>query len=309
MPELLPNPDVLIIGGGPAGLTAAVYARRAGLSAAVLEKEHMPGGQMMTTPEIENMPGIPRIDGFSLSGQMAEQAKRLGAEIVAGAVTGLILEPGALRVETAARAFAPKTVILAMGARRRRLGIPGEDTFAGRGVSWCAVCDGNFFKGSAVAVTGGGNTALEDALHLASLDCHVTLLHRREEFRGSPSLLKRVREEPRITVMTPYLPVSVEGDLSVTGLTASRAVTGETVTLPVRAVFVCVGTVANTELLDKWLPLGPEGRIEAGEDCETGIPGVYAAGDIRKKPLYQIVTAAADGAVAAIRASGFCGSR
>ena len=308
MPELLPNPGVLIVGGGPAGLTAAVYARRAGLSVTVLEKEHMPGGQMATTPEIENMPGIPRIDGFSLSGQMAGQAKSLGAEIVAGAAAGLVLEPGRLRVETASRTFAPKTVILAMGARRRRLGVPGEDAFAGRGVSWCAVCDGNFFKGKPVAVVGGGNTALEDALHLASLDCHVTLLHRRDEFRGSPSLQKRVREERRITVMTPYLPLSVEGDLSVTGLTASHAVTGETTALPVRAVFVCAGTVANTELVKQWLALGPEGRIAAGEDCGTEIPGVYAAGDIRKKPLYQIVTAAADGAVAATRAAGFCGS-
>jgi thioredoxin reductase (NADPH) len=305
MSEVLSNPDVLIIGGGPAGLTAAVYARRAGLSVAVLEKEAMPGGQMATTPEIENMPGILMTDGFTLSTQMAEQAKRLGAEIISGAVTELCLEPERLGAVAGGRAFEPKTVILAMGARRRRLGIPGEDRLSGRGVSWCAVCDGNFFRGKAAAVIGGGNTALEDALHLASLGCSVTLLHRRDGFRGSPALLERVREEPRIRVMTPYLPVSIEGETVVTGLSVSHAVTGETAMLPVSAVFVCAGTVANTELLERWLPLGAEGRVEAGEDCGTGIPGVYAAGDIRKKPLYQIVTAAADGAVAATRAAGF----
>jgi thioredoxin reductase (NADPH) len=304
MPEVLAL-DVLIVGGGPAGLTAAVYARRAGLSVTLLEKEPMPGGQMATTPEIGNMPGILSIDGFTLSGQMAGQAKNLGAEIVTRAATALRLEPGNLRVETEGGVYAPKAVILAMGARRRRLGIPGEDRLAGRGVSWCAVCDGHFFKGKPVAVVGGGNTALEDALHLASLGCEVTLLHRRDAFRGSPSLAESVRKEPRILVKTPVRPLSVEGETSVTGLLLSHAETGETLTLPVSAVFVCAGTVANAELAAPWLSLNPEGRVKAGEDTETGIPGVYAAGDIREKPLYQIVTAAADGAVAAIRTAGF----
>ena len=302
MPELL---DVLIVGGGPAGLTAAVYACRAGLSVTVLEKEAMPGGQMATTPEIENMPGFPPTDGFTLSERMAEQARRLGAEIIQGAADKLCLKPGELRVDAGGRAFTPQTVILAMGARRRRLDIPGEDRLLGRGVSYCAVCDGNFFKNKPVAVVGGGNTALEDALHLSSLGCRVTLLHRRDEFRGAPSLLRRVREEGRIDVMTPYRPVSVEGESAVTGLTAAHAVSGETSSLPVSAVFVCAGTVANTELLEGWLPLGAEGRVAAGEDCFTGIPGVFAAGDIRTKPLYQIVTAAADGAVAAARSAEF----
>jgi thioredoxin reductase (NADPH) len=293
------NPDVLIVGGGPAGLTAAVYARRAGLSAVVIEKEPMPGGQMATTPEIENMPGFDAIDGFSLSMKMAGQAKALGAELVTAEVTGLSLEPGNLRVT----GYAPKTVILAMGARRRRMGVLGEEAFLGRGVSYCAVCDGNFFKNKPAAVVGGGNTALEDALHLAALGCAVTLVHRRNEFRGSPSLLAQVRANPKITVLTPWTPVSVGGEASVTGLTVSHAETGETRSLPVSAVFVCVGTAANTETVS--LPLNAEGRIIAGEDCETSIPGVYAAGDIRAKPLYQIVTAAADGAVAAMRAAEF----
>jgi thioredoxin reductase (NADPH) len=297
--------DIIIIGGGPAGMTAAVYARRAGLDTLVMEKEPFPGGQMATTPEIENMPGFIKIDGFSLSGQMAEAAKDLGAEFVNETVTGLSLEPGKLQVRTETEAYSPKAIILAMGARRRKLDIAGEDTFYGRGVSYCAVCDGNFFANKPVAVVGGGNTALEDALHLAALGCEVTLLNRRDEFRGSPSLLDRVRNEPKIQVKTPYKPVTIEGGAAVTGLTAEHISSGEKIYLQVSAVFVCVGTVANTELIKDKLPLAPDGRIDVGEDCETSIAGVYAAGDIRQKPLYQIVTAAADGAVAANRAAAF----
>ncbi len=298
--------DVLVIGGGPAGLTAAVYARRAGLSVTLLVKEQ--GGQMAMTPEIENVPGILSIDGFSLGAQMTEQAKRLGAEIVTAAVTSLRLEPNALRVEAGAKTYNPKALILAMGARRRRLEIPGEEKLIGRGISWCAVCDGHFFRKKPVTVVGGGNTALEDALHLASLGCEVTLLHRRAEFRGSPLLLERVKSQPRIKLMTPYTPVSVEGETRVTALHARHTETDAALTLETAAVFECVGTLANTELLKGILPLDKEGRVEAGEDTETGIPGVYAAGDLRRKGLYQIVTAAADGAVAATRAGLFVGT-
>lgn len=297
--------DVLVIGGGPAGLTAAVYARRAGLSVTLLVKEQ--GGQMAMTPEIENVPGILSIDGFSLGAQMTEQAKRLGAEIVTAAVTSLRLEPNALRVEAGAKTYNPKALILAMGARRRRLEIPGEEKLIGRGISWCAVCDGHFFRKKPVTVVGGGNTALEDALHLASLDCDVTLVHRRAEFRASPVLSERVRKQPKIKLMTPYIPVSIEGEQRVTGLRVRSAETESALTLEVSAVFECVGTLANTELLKGLLPLDAEGRVEAGEDTETGIPGVYAIGDLRRKVLYQIVTAAADGAVAASRASAFVG--
>jgi len=297
--------DLCILGGGPAGLTAAVYACRAGLRTVVFEKEPMPGGQMATTPEIENMPGFMKIDGFTLGMHMTEQAKSLGAEFVTGTVAGLFLEPGMLRADTASHAMSAKTFILAMGARRRKLDIPGEDAFLGRGVSYCAVCDGNFFRNKPVAVVGGGNTALQESLHLASLGCAVTLLHRRDEFRGSVSLLSRVKSEPRITVMTPWIPLSIKGDKAVTGLTISHAATGQTAALDVSAVFVCAGTTANSELARPWLALDAEGRIEAGEDCVTAIPGVFAAGDIRRKPLYQIVTAASDGAVAATRAAAF----
>ena len=296
---------LLILGGGPAGLTAALYARRAGSPVTVWEEQYMPGGQMATTPEIENVPGILKTDGFSLSETMAEQAKQLGAVIENRRVTMLSLKPGALSVESDDMSVEAGAIILSMGARRRKLGIPGEEEYTGRGVSYCAICDGRLARGKPVAVIGGGNTALEDALHLANLDCPVTLLHRRNEFRASSHLQESIENEPRITVMTPFIPVSVEGEKLVTGLCVKHAKTGETKTINVSAVFVCVGTLANTELVKDFLELDSQGRIIAGESTETSIPGVYAAGDIRQKPLYQIVTAAADGAVAATKAVEF----
>lgn len=306
MMDVLPIPvDVLIVGGGPAGLTAAVYASRAGLSPVILEKMPAPGGQMTSTPEIENVPGIMAVDGNVLGGNMAEQALRLGAKIITKDVTAFDLRPGALRVDAGDTAFSAKAVILAMGARRRRLGIEGEARLAGRGVSWCAVCDGFFFRGKHIAVIGGGNAALDDALYMASLGCKVTLMHRRKEFRGAPFLVERLRKDPNVEILTPYLPVSIEGEMSVTALLARHADTGETVTIPVSAVFICAGMVPNTEMLSDWLDLDSDGCIQAGEDTETGIPGVYAAGDIRRKPLRQIITATADGAVAATRAAEF----
>jgi len=297
--------SLLILGGGPAGLTAALYARRAGIPVTIWEEQYMPGGQMATTPEIENVPGILLTDGYVLSETMAKQVMQLGAVIETRAVTGLSLKPDKLLVEADGLSVTAKAIILAMGARRRKLGIPGEDKFAGRGVSYCAVCDGNFFREKPVVVVGGGNTAFEDALHLANLGCSVRLIHRRNEFRASQKLQESVNAEPRITVAAPCLPIAIEGENFVTGLQVKHIDSTAVETLAVSAVFVCVGTVANTELFKDWLELDSEGRIIAGENTETSIPGVFAAGDIRKKPLYQIVTAAADGAVAATRAAEF----
>ena len=296
---------LLILGSGPAGLTAALYARRAGLPATVWEEQWVPGGQMATTPEIENVPGIAKTDGFFLSETMAEQVRQLGAVIETRTATGFALRPGALLVHSGDLTTTAGAIILAMGARRRKLGIPGEDRLAGRGVSYCAVCDGHFARGKPVAVVGGGNTALEDALHLANLGCSVALVSRGNEFNASPILQEGVNAEPRITVMKPYHSVAIEGEKAVAGLRVKHAETGAEDTLAVSAVFVCIGMVANTELVKDWLALDGEGRIVAGEDTETGIPGVFAAGDIRQKPLYQIVTAASDGAVAATRAAEF----
>jgi len=296
---------LIILGGGPAGLTAALYARRAGVPVTLWEEQFMPGGQMATTPEIENVPGILITDGFALSETMSQQVKNLGAVIENRRATKLLIKPGAFEIESDDLTVTAGAIILAMGAHRRKLEIPGEDKFAGRGVSYCAVCDGRFFREKPVAVIGGGNTALEDALHLANLGCQVTLVHRRNEFRALYHLQESIKAESRITVMSPYIPVSVEGEKSVTGLRIKHTQTGATETLSLSAVFVCAGTMANTGLVKDMLELSPEGRIIAAEDTQTSIPGVFAAGDIRQKPLYQIVTAAADGAVAATKAVEF----
>ena len=298
---------LLIVGGGPAGLTAALYAGRGGIPVTLWEASSMPGGQMTTTPEIENFPGVFKTDGFALSEIMKKQALELGAKIETQKAVKFSLTPGHLQIDGERESVVAKTLILAMGVRRRKLGIPGEDRLLGRGVSFCAICDGHFFKGKKVAVAGGGSTALEEALHLAELGCDVTLLHRRESFRGEADLLLRVRKNERITIATPYVLTAVEGDRFVTNVLAKHSQTGKEMSLEVSALFVCVGTVANTELVSEILPLDEEGRILAGETTQTNIPGVYAAGDIRQKPLYQIVTATADGAVAAMKAGEFLG--
>lgn len=296
--------DILVVGGGPAGLTAAIYARRAGLGATVVEKLFY-GGQITTTPDIANYPGLPNVEGFELAGILERQAKELGAELMSAEVTGFDFTPGELAVLTKPGRMNCRAMILAMGAQRRKLGIEGEEAFAGRGVSYCATCDGNFFAGKDVAVIGGGNTALEDALYLAGLCDKVYLVHRREEFRGGRALESSVRETSNIELSLNRIPLKIEGGMKVESLTVKDVKTGEEETLPVSAVFIAVGTVAETGLLRGLIPLDSQGRIEAGEDCSTPVPGVFAAGDLRKKPLYQIITAASDGAVAATAAFHF----
>jgi len=298
--------DILIIGAGPAGLTAAIYAARAGRSVTVIEGT-VPGGQVATTPAVENYPGIPYIAGMDLSDAMAKQARELpGVTFVTARVTSLSLVPGALAATAGGENIPARALILAMGAKRRTLDCPGEAEFAGRGVSYCATCDGNFFRKRNVCVVGGGEAALEDALHLSRICASVTLIHRRDEFRATARLQAQLRESG-VKVLTPYTVARIEGGPSVESVTVAHAVTGETVALAVRGVFVCAGTVPATETVRDALPLDEAGYILAGEDGVTPIPGVFAAGDLRAKPLRQIVTAAADGAVAAVMADRFLG--
>lgn len=297
--------DVLIVGAGPAGLTAAIYARRAGLTAQLLE-QLLPGGQMGTTPEIRNYPGFPEIDGMALSEEMKRHALNEGAQIVSGTVTGLEIEESSLfRVRAGGEVYEGRTLILATGAIRRKLDVPGEEQLAGAGVSYCAVCDGNFFKGREVAVVGGGNTALEDAAYLARLCSKVYLIHRRDQFRGSPRLLEEVQSAQNVVLVTDTVVREIQGKFSVEGLALRNKKTGEESELKVSGVFVAVGTVASSELLAGRVPLDSSGRVLAGEDCRTPIPGLFAAGDLRAKPQYQIITAAADGANAAASAISY----
>ena len=290
--------DVAILGSGPAGMTAAIYACRAGLSTVVIERM-MPGGQMGETPEIDNYPGFENISGFELSAKMAEQAKKLGAEVKTCTVNEIELSGFANVIKTSSCDIEAKTVILALGASHRQLGVPGEEKYRGLGVSYCATCDGNFFRGREVCVVGGGNTALEDALYLANICPRVYLIHRRDSFRGFDTLARQVSETENITLVLDSVVESIDGDERVSSVSVKNVKTGEKTQIMLSGCFIAVGSVPNTELVSEKIKLTQSGHIDAGEDTVTNLPGVFAAGDIREKVSYQIVTACADGAVAA----------
>jgi thioredoxin reductase (NADPH) len=261
------------------------------------------GGQMNTTPDIANYPGFEQISGYELSAAMSGQIKALQAGMITEEVTSLTKADGVFTVATEKNRYTARTVIVAAGAKRRMLNIPGEKEFTGRGVSYCAVCDGNFFRGKNTAVVGGGNTALEDALYLAELCTAVTVIHRRSEFRGGALLQQKVIDNPKIHLKLGFAPVSIEGTQRVESITIKSAEGTEV--LKVDAVFAAIGSQAESVLLKNLLPLDSQDRVIAGEDCTTAVPGLFAAGDLRAKPLYQIITAAADGANAAASAGKY----
>lgn len=290
--------DLIIIGAGPAGLTAAVYGMRAGLRVLVLE-EQTPGGQLALTPEVENYPSWPKISGWELASKIAEQAVAAGAEVRSEPVTGLRKTDGGWAVDTAAGSHEGRSVIVANGAKRRKLGCPGEAEFTGRGVSYCAVCDGAFFRGKTVCVVGGGNTAMEDALYLAEICPKVYLIHRRDSFRGEQKLQNAVAASERIEVLWNTTVEAVEGEGRVQRV---RLAGGHAGILDTDGVFVAVGLAPDNERFAGVLEL-ENGYIRAGEDCRTSARGIFAAGDTRTKEIRQILTAAADGAVAATLAA------
>lgn len=300
--------DVAIIGEGPAGMTAAIYACRAGLSTVVLERMFS-GGQMSETPEIDNYPGFETISGFELAAKMSAQAKKLGAEARRGEVLDIEFSPLNNIIRTSSGDIAAKTVILALGASRRRLGVPGEDKYRGLGVSYCATCDGGFFRGRDVCVVGGGNTALEDALYLANICNKVYLIHRRAEFRAFNTLAKKVSEASNIELVLDCAVESIDGGERVSSVAVKNVKTDEPNRLSVSGCFIAVGTVPNTELLRGKVALTDSGHVDAGEDTAANLPGVFAAGDVRRKISYQIVTACADGAVAAHMAGAYISER
>jgi len=294
--------DIIIIGAGPAGLTAAVYARRAGFSVLVLEGG-APGGQAAATPEIENWPGSKQISGLDFAMNLYEQARDLGAEIAFETATGL-RDRGAVKVvETPGGGREGRCVILANGAKRRKLAVPGEERLAGRGVSYCATCDGNFFRGKETAVVGGGNTALEDALFLAKLCPRVYLIHRRDTFRGERRLADAVAAAANIVPLMERRVLEIRGESRVEALVLEGP-DGRT-ELPVAGVFAAVGLEPDNGAFSPPLELDEGGYVKAGEDCRTNLPGVFVAGDSRTKALRQLVTAAADGACAASAAGEY----
>ena len=297
------DPRLIIIGGGPAGLTAAIYGARAGMAVTVLERMSA-GGQMALTPDIENYPSWTRVEGFELAARMEEHARALGAEFIYAEASGIeIAQNRVTAVITDSGRIDAAAAVAAMGAEKSKMGCEGEERYAGRGVSYCAVCDGRFFAGKPVAVVGGGNAALEDAAYLAGLGCQVYLVHRRGAFRGGKVLEERVRALPNVILELEQTPSAICGGASVESVELSHTVTGARKSIPVAAVFAAVGVTPRTALLEGLAPLSASGRVMAGEDCRTPVDGLFVAGDIREKPLYQIVTAAADGAVAGTAAA------
>jgi len=296
--------DIIIIGAGPAGLSAALYAKRYGLTPVVLE-ETVYGGQLVNTPEVENYPGIQHITGVDLSMALYEQVAALDVEIRLEGATACSLMGDTKTVTTSSGELTAPAVIIANGARRRTLDCPGEERLSGRGVSYCATCDGSFYKGKTVAIVGGGNTALEDALFLANLCSEVHLIHRRDEFRGNQILVDALLKRTNIIVHYDTVPTEILGEKTVEGIALQNVKTKNTETLTVSGVFVAIGLVPENTLFAGQVDLDKAGYIVAGEDCKTNLPGVFVAGDTRTKSLRQIVTAAGDGAVAAFEATNF----
>jgi len=298
--------DLIIIGSGPAGLSAAVYGRRAGLDLLVLEKKPMSGGQVLDTYEVDNYLGMPGMDGFDMGTKFREHADRLGVEFREGSALSIADRGGVKLVETNAGTLETKAVILATGAVHAKLGVPGEEALAGKGVSYCATCDGAFFRGRTAAVAGGGDVALEDAIYLAGICEKVYLIHRRDELRGAFILQEALGKLSNVEVLYSHVVEEICGEEAVEQIRVRNLKTQEIFPLPVSGVFVAVGIRPATELVRKLVSCDEGGYVLAGEDCASSVPGLYAAGDVRRKPLRQIVTAVADGANAAVAAGNYC---
>ena len=297
--------DIIIAGGGPAGLTAAIYARRAGRSVLLLEKESF-GGQIATAPKVENFPGFSAISGAELADRMYTQAETLGASIELEEV--LSIQPGpVITVTTDYGVHTCTALILATGMKHRSLGLPGEETLAG--VSYCAVCDGAFYAGKDAAVAGGGNTALQDALFLSDLCRHVTVIHRRDQFRGDPILAEALAKRENVTLRMNTVVTALLGQEHLTGLALRDTVTGVESELEVAGLFQAVGQQPQAQLAAALGLTGADGFLPAGEDCLTAAPGVFVAGDCRTKEVRQLTTACADGAGAALAACRWCEDR
>ncbi|MCI8697283.1 MAG: FAD-dependent oxidoreductase [Lachnospiraceae bacterium] len=298
--------DLIIIGSGPAGLSAAIYGKRAGLNLLVLEKNPMSGGQVLNTYEVDNYLGLPGMDGFDMGTKFREHADKLDVEFREAAALSLEDRGGHKLVRTDQGELEARTVILATGAVHALLGVPGEERLSGKGVSYCATCDGAFFRGRTVAVVGGGDVALEDAIYLARSCEKVYLVHRRDELRGAMVLQQELKALPNVEILYSHVVEEIMGEEAVEAVTLKDRKTEKSFRLPVAGVFVAVGIRPQTELVQGLAACDESGYVLAGEDCATDVRGLFAAGDVRRKPLRQIVTAVADGANAAVSAGTFC---
>lgn len=298
--------DIVIIGAGPAGLAAALYAARAMRKTLVLEKE-MPGGQIATTSEVEDYPGILETTGPELSMTMMEHAEKFGAVVSIGDDVTEVDFSGATKTMTTSegKVIRARAVIIATGAAPRTLGVPGEDLLRGRGVSYCAVCDGPFFRDRGVAVIGGGDAAFDEALYLTKYSSKVTIIHRRDEYRAQKVLVDRARANPKMEFITSTVVERVNGENKVESITLRNLKTNDTYDFPVAGLFVYIGNIPNTGMFSSCVQIDDNGYIEVDANMATDCPGVYVAGDVRKNPLKQVVTAAADGSIAALTADKY----
>ena len=299
--------DVLIIGAGPAGLSAAIYVERAGKHAVVLEAMTV-GGQILNTPEVANYPGIKETTGFDFSMALYEQATELGAEVEFERASSIEDLGDIKKVTTdSGKTFIARAVILATGAKNRHLGIDKEEELTGSGVSYCATCDGAFFKGKDVAVNGGGNTALEDALFLTNYCNKVYIIHRRVEFRGEPQNLEAVQKKENIEFVLNSTIAELKGDKALEAVVVKDKFTEELREIPVSGLFIAIGQVPDNGDFENVVDLDSTGYIAADESCKTKTPGVFVAGDCRTKQVRQLTTAASDGAIAALAACAYIG--
>lgn len=288
--------DVAIIGSGPAGLSAAVYAFRAELKVLVFERDSMSGGQVLNTNEVDNYLGLPGMDGFDLGTKFQDHAKQMGMQTIHTKVMQIEEQEGSYMILTQEGEYKAKTVLLATGTKHRKLEIPGEEKLSGKGVSYCATCDGAFFRNKTVAVIGGGDVAVEDAIYLSRICKKVYVIHRRESFRAASSLVRRMKEIENIELILGFIPEKIIGDSVVDRLIIKEKDGEGRWELSVSGVFVAVGILPESDVYKGLVPTDEAGYVIAGEDGKTQVPGIFVAGDIRTKKLRQIVTAVSDGA-------------
>lgn len=291
--------DLIIIGSGPAGLSAAVYGKRAGLNLLIIEEKPMSGGQVLNTSEVDNYLGMPGINGFDMGMKFKEHADAAGVEFKTAAVTSIRDEGSVKIVDTSdGTSYEARTLILATGAEHAMLGVPGEEAYRGKGVSYCATCDGAFFRQKDVAVVGGGDVAVEDAVYLARMCRKVYLIHRRDSLRAAQGLQDKLTACENVEVLWNRTVKEIQGSGSVEGVTLSHVAEQTEEELAVEGVFIAVGMHPNTEVFRDTVPCDENGYVIAGEDCVTKTEGIFAAGDLRTKQVRQIITAVADGACA-----------
>lgn len=298
--------DLVIIGAGPAGLAAGLYASRGNLKTIILEKL-IPGGQLLNTADVENYPGMDHMTGPQISDAMEKQTRRFGCEIVNNCNISKVDLVGKEKIITTDKGiYKTKAVIIATGSEHRKLGVPGEKEYNGKGVSYCAVCDGAFFKDKKLVVVGGGNSAVEEGAFLTKFASEVTIVHRRDQFRAEKIIQDRLLKNPKVKVIWNTTVPEIKGDvLGVTGVKLKDVKSNDEKDYPCDGVFIYVGLDPNTQLFKDQVKLDPANKVITNEKMETNVPGVYAAGDVRETPLKQAVTAASDGSLAATIAIGY----